>query len=193
MTRRLRPEGPAGRRRAPGLALAAALTAALWAPVSLALESDRQAPASIEADRVEIDRASGISRYIGDVVFTQGSLRITGDRLTLEAPAGEVQKAEVHGQRATIRQQTANGQTVRARARHIIYDAAQGAATLTGNAELLRDGDRFAAGRIEYRPDSGRIDAAGGDDGERVRIRIEPEGGDNAAGDSGGDGSDQTQ
>ena len=185
MIRRLRPET----RRAPERArprrvtrrrgaamLAGSLALALAVPLPAARESDRQAPASIEADRVEIERPSGVSRYFGDVVFEQGTLRITGERMTLRAPGGVVRHAEVHGERATIRQQTDAGQTVRARARNIVYDAETGVAILTGNAELLRGGDRFTAGRIEYRPDTGRIDATGGDGDERVRIRIQPDG-----------------
>lgn len=169
--------------------LTAALTLALAASAAPALKSDRQKPASIEADRVEIDRRAGVSRYYGNVVFTQGTLRITGERMMLRAPGGVVKHAEVHGERATLRQQTEAGDIVHARARHIIYEADDGLVTLIDNAELERSGDRFTAARIEYRTATGRIDASGGggEDGGRVRIRIEPPASGTTGGDAAGD------
>ena len=166
--------------RAPETLVAIALLAlALVAAPAGARESDRQQPATIEADRAEIDQASGESRYFGDVVFVQGSLRITGAELSMTAPDGVVRHAEAHGtpegEPARIRQQTDTGQVVRAHARTIDYDAEQGLVTLVGNAELLRDGEHFAAGRIRYWPDARRVEGGRGDDGGRVRIRIEPE------------------
>lgn len=150
----------------------AALVAAGPAP---AREADRRQPATIEADRAEVDRASGQSRYFGDVVFEQGTLRITGDRLTITTDAGIVQRAEAQGEPARIQQRSDADRMVRARGRRIDYNAAEGLITLTGDAELQRDGERFAAGRIRYWPDSRRVEGGRGEDGGRVRIRIEPE------------------
>lgn len=151
-----------------------ALAALLAAAPAGAREGDRRQPADVEADRVEIDRDSGISHYYGNVVFTQGTLRLTGDRVDLRAPGGVVEHATAVGTPARVRQETDAGEVVRAHARTIEYDALEGRVTLTGDAELLRAGERFAAGRIVYRQDSGRLEAGRGDDGERVRIRIEP-------------------
>lgn len=179
MTRRLHPDAAHATRRSAtarqAVHLMAALGLALAASGALALKSDQQKPASIEADRVEIDRTAGISRYFGNVVFVQGTLRITGDRMMLRAPGGVVEHAEVHGERATIRQQTESGDIVHARARHIIYEADDGLVTLIETAEMERGGDHFTAARIEYRTDTERIDASGDGDSGRVRIRIEPQ------------------
>ena len=148
-----------------------------------ARDDDRQQPATIEADRAEIDRASGESLYFGNVVFEQGTLRLTGDRVAIATREGTVDRAEAQGDPARIRQENNQGQMVRAHGRTIDYDAAEGLVVLTGNAELQRDGERFAAGKIRYWPDSGRVEGDRGDDGGRVQIRIEPESGN-------GDGSD---
>lgn len=155
-----------------------------WAPLALAVvlaaapaaarEGDRRQPADVEADRVEIDRDSGISHYYGNVVFSQGTLRLTGERVDLRAPGGVVEHATAVGTPARVRQETDAGEVVRAHARTIEYDALEGRVTLTGDAELLRAGERFAAGRIVYRRDSGRLEAGRGEDDQRVRIRIEP-------------------
>jgi len=170
-----------------GLAGPLLLAALSWAPVAGARESDRGQPANVEADRVEIDRQAGVSRYYGDVVFTQGTLRLTGDTVTLRAPGGVVRHATAVGKPATVRQESDAGDRVRAHAHVIEYDAAGDRVTLTGEAELLREGERFAAGHIVYRPSTGRVEATRGSNGERVRIRIEPSG----PGESGGTGSSQ--
>lgn len=167
----------------PGWFLAPLLAAGLVAGVpALAREDDRQQPATIEANRAEIDRASGESMYFGNVVFEQGTLHLTGERLTLTTREGVVERAQARGEPARIRQQTDDGRMVRAHGRTIDYNAGDGLLVLTGDAELQRGGERFAAGRIRYWPDSGRIEGGRGDDGERVQIRIEPDAGNNGNG-----------
>lgn len=160
-----------------------------WALAAGAAELDRRQPATIEADRAEMDRGAGESRYFGDVVFVQGSLRLTGDTLTIHTREGVVRRAEATGEPARVRQETEDGRIVRAHGRTIDYDAAEGLVVLTGDAELLRDGERFAAGKIRYWPDTRRVEGGRGEDGERVRIRIEPEQQDSATGGDAGAGN----
>lgn len=152
----------------------AALAAALWVLAAGAADEDRQQPATIESDRAEIDRDAGQSRYFGNVVFVQGSLRLTSDELTITAEDGAVQQATASGTPARVRRETETGRLVRANAATIDYDAQAGLIVLTGEAELLRDGERFAAGKIRYWTESRRVEGGRGDDGERVRIRLEP-------------------
>lgn len=158
------------------LLLASLLVAGMLAAgPATAREGDRGQPATIEADRAEIDRASGQSLYFGNVVFEQGTLRLTGDRVAVVTREGVIQRAEAQGNPARIRQENDIGQMVRAHGRTIDYDASEGLVVLTGDAELQREGERFAAGRIRYWPESGRVEGSRGDDGERVQIRIEPD------------------
>ncbi|MBA1331005.1 LptA protein, partial [Candidatus Endoriftia persephone str. Guaymas] len=46
-----------------------------------ALSGDREQPIYLEADSVEIDEASGVSVYIGNVVVSQGSMRLEADKM----------------------------------------------------------------------------------------------------------------
>lgn len=163
------------------------VAAALAGGPAQAREDDREQPATIEADRAEIDRASGESLYFGNVVFEQGTLHLTGDRVAVATREGVVEQAEARGEPARIRQETDDGRMVRAHGRTIDYDAGEGLVVLTGDAELQRDGERFAAGKIRYWPDSGRVEGDRGEDGERVQIRIEPDAG---SGNGDGDGGD---
>ena len=169
---RPRPDRPLkGRPGACVLFLAAALTVALPASAG---ELGRDEPATIESDRAELDREQGVSRYFGNVEFVQGDLRITGERMDIQAPDGNLRRAETEGDPARIFHVTAEGERIRARAQRIVYEPDVPRVTLTGSAEVERGGDRFRAGRIAYAPDTGRVDAER-DDGERVRITIQPE------------------
>jgi lipopolysaccharide export system protein LptA len=155
------------------LAIAALLTGMASINAAGARDDDRDQPATIEADRAEIDRSAGLAQYRGDAVFNQGSLRVTGERITVEAEQGQIENAKSQGSPATIQQRNDAGRLVRGRAQRIRYDARSPLVTLLGDAELVRGGDNFSAGRIEYHPDTGRIDAQR-DDSQRVRIRMEP-------------------
>ncbi len=155
-----------------GVALAcAALVAA--AGSTLAAPGDRDQPVEISADRAELDRGGGVARYYGNAILKQGTLRVTGARIVVRTREGRIHKARAQGQPATIRQREEDGRYVRGRASRIRYDAAKSLVTLIGDAELLRGGDRLEAARIEYRPDSGRVEARG-NDGEQVQIRLTP-------------------
>lgn len=175
-----RPRQPRGSRRALRNSVALLAVVALGPLASatvVAREGDRQKPANIEADRAEVDRAQGVAHYYGDAVFTQGTLRVTGDQITIHAPAGRLDRAEAEGQPATLRQQTNAGRTVRARARRIDYASEAQRITLTGNAEVLRGGERFEAHRIVYYSATDRVEARGGASDDRVHIRMEPDDG----------------
>jgi len=168
----------------PGLAVVVlAAVTAVASPPAGARKSDRQKPANIEADRAEIDRAEGVAHYYGDAVFTQGTLRVTGDRITIHAPGSQLERAEAEGKPATLRQQTNAGRTVRARARRIDYASEAQRITLVGDAEVLRGGERFEAHRIVYFTATDRVEARGGASRGRVHIRMEPDGGEAESGD----------
>ncbi len=169
--------GPRGALAA-GLALASLTAlAATASPPAAAREGDRQQPAEIEADRAEIDRSEGVAHYYGDAVFTQGTLRVTGDQITIHAPAGQLERAEAEGEPATFRQETNAGRIVNARARRIDYANQAQRVTLIGDAEVVRGGERFQAHRIVYYTATDRVEARGGESGGRVHIRIEPDDG----------------
>ena len=48
-----------------------------------ALESDSQQPLFIEADGADISETTGVSIYTGNVVISQGSIRLSADKVTV--------------------------------------------------------------------------------------------------------------
>ena len=60
----------------------AALALAACATTAHGLASDKDQPIEVEADSAELDDAKKISIYRGNVVVTQGTIRMTGDVMT---------------------------------------------------------------------------------------------------------------
>ena len=58
--------------------------AMLWSPANQALSTDRDQDIEIEADSLESDDTKGLAIYKGDVVIVQGTLKITGDHVTIQ-------------------------------------------------------------------------------------------------------------
>ena len=70
-----------------------------------ALPSDMDQPIEIEANFAELDDEKGVTTYIGDVVVTQGSIRMTGDTLkVLLEEDRQIKEAFLEGRPATFRQ-----------------------------------------------------------------------------------------
>lgn len=51
--------------------------------IALALPSDRDQPIHIQANTADLDDKKGTAIYRGDVIITQGTLKITGNTVTL--------------------------------------------------------------------------------------------------------------
>ena len=146
--------------------LAASLVLALLcASAALALSSDREEPIEIEADSAEADDAKGITIYKGDVIITQGTLRITGEHVTIHYGEGNsFTKMVTLGNPARFRQlpdgkadKEANYQ--RARASRMEYYKDTDTIVLLGNAVYGQGGDQVAADRIDYDSRNSRMKA----------------------------------
>jgi lipopolysaccharide export system protein LptA len=68
-------------------AMAAACCALLFAAAGHAEKADREKPINLEADRVTVDDARQTSVFEGNVVLTQGTLVIRGDRMEVRQDA----------------------------------------------------------------------------------------------------------
>ncbi len=174
--------------------LAATLVAALLAPAAaLALSSDREQPIQIEADSAEADDAKRITIYKGDVIITQGTLRITGDHVTIYYDAnGDFTEMITLGNPARFHQlpdgkPDADANYQRARASRMEYYKQSDTIVLLGNAVYGQGGDQVAADRIDYDSKNSRMKARtmtaekakGGAEkpassSGRVRITIQP-------------------
>ena len=121
--------------------------------LALALPSDREKPIEIEADSADLDNGKGISVYHGDVVMTQGSTRITGDKVTIYSTEKEVQRVVATGNntRAYYEElQDKEQGLLQAWGYTIDYQLAKDQIELTRDGELKNQGDIFKGEKINY-------------------------------------------
>lgn len=181
--------------RAPGRCLRAvafgfvlALLPALWAPTASALKSDRDQPIEIEADFAELDDEEGTTIYIGNVIVTQGSIRMTGDRLRVNfTEARDLKDAYLEGRPATFKQTPDNAEhDVEGEALLIEYHALESFLYLIEKAKVTQGERLFQGHRINYDTEKSIITARSARAGKadkdeqpketsgRVRIIIPP-------------------
>lgn len=155
----------------PSLKRALLLAALLGGPAQ-ALESDRRQPVQLDADTAELNNATGVGVYTGNVVLVQGTMRITADRMTVHTtPSGQVTRVIAVGEPATFRQ-LPEGETeyVDARAPRMEYRLEDPATIdLIGGARLTQGKNEFSGQTIHY--DLAR-DVVTARRGEQERIRI---------------------
>lgn len=170
---------PTNRRRIPlpGRWLATCLLLLACAS-AYAETANRDLPINIEADRLTVDDAKKISTYEGNVVLTQGTLLIRGDKLVVRQGADGFNHGTVYGNPASFRQkQEGADQYVNGYADRIEYDSRAGKAELFGHAHLKRGGDEVRGNYISYDAKSEFykvIGAGKGADKGRVHAIIQP-------------------
>ncbi|MEJ2394325.1 MAG: lipopolysaccharide transport periplasmic protein LptA [Candidatus Thiodiazotropha sp.] len=141
----------------------------------LALTGDRDQPMNLEADSVSIDEQTGVSLYEGNVVITQGSLKLWADRLWIHRRDGKTEKLISEGNPTRFRQLTDDQQEVRGRALRAEFYIDRDELLLFDKAVLEQGADRFRNDRIVYNRATTQVRAGASAEGkERVQVIIEP-------------------
>lgn len=166
------------KRLLPALLLVIGLLIAL--PV-LAASDDRNQPVNIEADKVTVNDRNKTHTFEGNVILTQGSLEIRGQRMVVIQGADGFQTGVATGSAehpATFRQRRAGtGDIVQGAAERIEYDTRAERARLFNHARVSAGGDVVTGDFIEYDAMTERYFASNtpeGEGGGRVRAVIQP-------------------
>ena len=128
----------------------------LWAlaafmQTTFALDSDRDQPASVEADEVEYDFRTGVRTYKGNVIVEQGSLRITGDKLVVVYKDDKLESATAWGNLASFKQRPeGKEQDVVGKGKKILLDQTKNTLTLVESASLQQGTDVAKGEMIVY-------------------------------------------
>jgi len=143
--------------------------------LALGLPEDRDQPIYLEADRAQLDQDTETSIYIGNVIITQGSMRLTADSATIYMQNGVFQRMEAEGAPATFRYQpAADKEEIHGVGLRANYDAINETLEVTGDASFKQGEDTFNGDFIEYDLRENLVKArskAGG----RVKFTIQPE------------------
>ncbi|MFO7705710.1 MAG: lipopolysaccharide transport periplasmic protein LptA [Halopseudomonas sp.] len=146
------------------------------------IAADRDQPIRIQANSATLDDRNNTAIYTGDVIITQGSMQLTGNRVTLNTDAeGAVSKIVSQGAPATYKQTPEGGAPVDARGQTIEYLADVERVVLIDKAFLEQEGNTFKGEYISYDiarevVDAGRASNGGatGAQQDRIEILIQP-------------------
>ena len=130
---------------------------------AIALSSDSEQPIEIEANAAELDDEKGVTVYTGNVIVTQGSIKMTGDKMTVYYTEDkELDTVVMVGKPATYRQLPDDSDVYdEAEARRMEFYEAKNLIVLIDNAEVRQEGLRFSGERIEYDTLHSKIRAQG--------------------------------
>jgi lipopolysaccharide export system protein LptA len=165
------------------LKCSAILAFAVWATAAHGLASDKDQPIEVEADTAELDDAKKISIYRGNVIVTQGTIRMTGDVMTVhQTEDGDLDTLVLEGKPATYRQLPEKSSVHdEAEALRMEYYELRNYVILIREAVVTQEGLKFSGDRIEYDTAQSKVKAwsepagAGAKPagtGERVKIII---------------------
>ncbi len=134
------------------LPLLLSFSAALASAGAWALPSDREQPIRVQADSAELDDRKGVAVYHGDVVITQGSLKITGDTVTItQNKQGDIEVFTSVGKPAYYEQKpSADKDMVKAYGLTIQYFAPSERIVLIDQAKVIQEGNTFEGEKIVY-------------------------------------------
>lgn len=126
---------------------------ALYGSAVNALTSDREQPATIEADEVEFDFRTGERTYKGNVVVVQGTLRITGEKVVVQYDNEnqQIETATSWGSPATFKQRPDGKEhDVYGEGDEIVLNELENTLTLIENAVMTQAGNTAKGNRIVY-------------------------------------------
>ena len=128
-----------------------AILSVLWTSGAEALKSDRDQPALIEADEVEMDFSSGRRIYRGNVSVKQGTIRIIANEIELFYDGEQLDKAIAKGNPAVFRQRPDNKpHDVIGQGLTIELDEIRNVVTFIQEAKVRQGGDAITGETIEY-------------------------------------------
>ena len=144
-----------------------------------ALSTDRDQPVRIDAGSASLDHQNRIATYRGDVVIVRGSLRITGDLVTMRFDEGyDLATLVAEGGPAHFEQRLDSGPMQKGEATRIEYRVEDGAMIFIGSAQIVQGEFRMRAERIDYDSVTGSIQGVGDEaetEGPRVTITLQGE------------------
>jgi lipopolysaccharide export system protein LptA len=142
-----------------------------------ALSTDSEQPMEVEADFAEFDDATGNSLYRGNVVVVQGSMRITGDVLTIDyTDTRELDLITIEGRPAHFQQRPDNEDVdVVGEAKRIEYHGREDLLYLFVKAKVTKGERLFKGDRIVYDSNASTVRARAEPrevEGPRERVKV---------------------
>lgn len=142
------------------------------------LPSDKAQEIQITSKSASVDSKQGVTIFNGPVKFTQGTLEIIADKITVRLDKNQkLQSLVAEGAPARYQQQPdVDKALIHAEAASITYDVSKDHLTLDKNAFVEQNGATTRGGRIDYDITRGTVSASGsGNATDRVEFVIPPQ------------------
>lgn len=116
-----------------------------------ALKSDQQQPINVESIEQSADLQANKLVFSGDVVATQGSIKITADKVEVNRGSnGTLKSVIAYGTPVTFEQQQDNGAYIRSRSTTLSYLPDETKIVLQGRVVIWQGESKMSGERIEY-------------------------------------------
>lgn len=143
--------------------------------ISQALPDDQDQIIEVFSDKVNYSEKTGKAIYLGEVVMTQGSIRLEADRIEVEQQSSSLLAI---GEPARFEQQPdPNKPIIKASAKSILYKQLEGHIELTGAAHIRQGETDIKSDHIVYNVNEQTLEAsnnAGSSAPGRVHVVIPP-------------------
>ncbi len=154
----------------------------MFSGLAQALPTDSNQPINVQADSAEMDDKRGVAIYRGDVIITQGTLKITGDTVTITLnKAGDIEVFTSVGKPAYYEQQPSTDKDiVQAYGLTIQYFANNEKIIIIDQAKVIQQGNTFRGEKIVYDTQQQIVTAGRGKQGTittpspRINMVIQP-------------------
>lgn len=140
-------------------------------------QDETNLPIDIEANELDAQDQIGLTIYSGEVIATQGSLTLTGDRLEIQHPDRQVQKITTTGAPATFKRfLTEENAWINGQADTIIYLTQTRQVELIGQAYLEQEGTHKIEGpKLVYDMNAQTLNAGQTEkESGRIKMTITP-------------------
>ena len=155
------------------------LTVFIYSSYAIALESDAKQPIVIDSNGATYDEKSEFSTYNGNVVATQGSMRVNSDKLVVHFKEGEAEKLVFSGKAAKFKQTPSiGGKDITGQAMIGEFYPKRNLLVLIDDATVWQGNGTYSSNYIEYDIKSSLVKA--GDKNttdnskQRVHVVIQP-------------------
>ncbi|MEI7795005.1 MAG: lipopolysaccharide transport periplasmic protein LptA [Methylococcaceae bacterium] len=128
-----------------------ALSTLICSTPTFALESDAKQPITIDSNGATYDEKSELSTYTGNVIATQGSIRVNSDKLVVHFKDGEAEKLVFTGKNAKFKQTpSAGGKDITGQASTGEFYPKRNLLVLIDNATVWQGNGTYSSDYIEY-------------------------------------------
>jgi lipopolysaccharide export system protein LptA len=138
-------------------------------------KADRDQPIHIESDVMNLDDTTHVSTFTGKVKFTQGTLRLTADKVVVTEDAAGNKACVATGHLASFRQKRDNvNEYVEGYGERIEYSSLNGTVDFYVQARVKREQDDVRGDHITYSTQTEIFHVSGKPNSGRVRAVIQP-------------------